>query len=539
MVVAAGAGLAAAMLFGRPSVSITGSDQALLSLRVHGLGTKLASISASSGGDAVALVRQGQGFVPRDPVGQGQVVSVRVTVTPPSWSQWLLGSGASASKTLTTPSTKPPAPVALASSDGTVPVVFDGAVSVVQYRVGGGQPQTVRLAHPAEVADIAVPTHNQAGSIDVAASPQTWERVAGTTSRVTWFVASGSGEPQALADPAPGSATASSNGRILLTFSRPVQELFGSTRPAVTPSVPGSWSQPGPDTLAFTPSGFGFGPNTTVTLSFDRAVSVVGDATPSASTSEMAASTSYSFKVAPASVLRLEQILAQLQYLPLTFTPASGASVPATLDAEVASMTDPVEGTFAWRWPSTPGALQAEWQEGSANALVKGALMSFLSVHGTYSGYQVDPETVAQIADAGTWQALLAAALANQVDPNPYSYVYVTKASPETLTLWQNGSVQLTVPVNTGIPQAPTADGTFPIYLRYQVNHMTGTNPDGTPYDDIVYWINYFNGGDAVHGFDRGSYGFPQSLGCVELPVSSAHTVFDLLAIGDLVTVAG
>jgi hypothetical protein len=37
-----------------------------------------------------------------------------------------------------------------------------------------------------------------------------------------------------------------------------------------------------------------------------------------------------------------------------------------------------------------------------------------------------------------------------------------------------------------------------------------------------VYWINYFNGGDAVHGFVRASYGFPQSLGCVELPIPTA-----------------
>ncbi|MGH9126242.1 MAG: L,D-transpeptidase family protein [Acidimicrobiales bacterium] len=539
VVVAAGAGLAAGLILGRPSVSITESDQALVRLHVQGFEAKLSSISASSGGDAITLTHQGAGFVPRDPVGQGQAVSVKARVSPPRWLRWLVGSGASASKALTTPSANPPAPVALASKDGTVPVVFDRAVSVVWYRVAGGKSQTLHLAHPAEVADLAVPPHYEAGSIDVAAAPQTWERVADPTTTVTWFAAGSGDEPEALADPVPESMTAASNGRILLTFSKPVQQLFGSTRPTVTPAVPGSWSQPGPDTLAFTPSGFGFGPDTKVTVSFDRPVSVVGGSTSSTSTSEMAASTSYNFTTAPASILRLEQILAQLQYLPLSFTPAPGASTPTTLDAEVASMIQPVDGTFAWRWPSAPSALQGQWQQGSSNVLVKGALMSFLSVHGTYSGYQIDPETVAQIADASTWQTLLQAAMANQVDPNPYSYVYVTKAQPETLTLWQDGAVKDTVAVNTGIPQAPTDDGTFPIYLRYQVNHMIGTNPDGTPYDDIVYWINYFNGGDAVHGFDRGSYGFPQSLGCVELPVSSAQTVFNLLAIGDLVTVAG
>jgi lipoprotein-anchoring transpeptidase ErfK/SrfK len=150
----------------------------------------------------------------------------------------------------------------------------------------------------------------------------------------------------------------------------------------------------------------------------------------------------------------------------------------------------------------------------------------------------LDDETVAQMATPDTWNALLQAALSNQVDPNPYSYVYVTEHLPETLTLWENGSVVLTSRVNTGISQRPTATGTFPIYVRYTVNYMSGTNPDGSTYHDLVHWINYFNGGDAVHGFVRGSYGYPQSLGCVELPVSTAQVAFNDLAIGDLVTVA-
>ncbi len=95
----------------------------------------------------------------------------------------------------------------------------------------------------------------------------------------------------------------------------------------------------------------------------------------------------------------------------------------------------------------------------------------------------------------------------------------------------------LTSPTNTGIPEDPTADGTYPIYLRYIEHYMSGTNPNGTHYDDLVHWINYFNGGDAVHGFVRAAYGFSQSLGCAELPVVTAAEVFSHLAIGDLVTI--
>ena len=66
---------------------------------------------------------------------------------------------------------------------------------------------------------------------------------------------------------------------------------------------------------------------------------------------------------------------------------------------------------------------------------------------------------------------------------------------------------------------APTASGTFPVYLRYKVTTMSGTNPDGSKYSDPgIPWVSYFNGGDALHGFVRGSYGTPQSVGCVELP---------------------
>ena len=67
---------------------------------------------------------------------------------------------------------------------------------------------------------------------------------------------------------------------------------------------------------------------------------------------------------------------------------------------------------------------------------------------------------------------------------------------------------------------------------------MSGTNPDGSHYDDPgVPWVNYFNGGDAVHGFIRPGYGYPQSLGCVELPISTAQSVFGMLQLGDLVIV--
>ena len=109
---------------------------------------------------------------------------------------------------------------------------------------------------------------------------------------------------------------------------------------------------------------------------------------------------------------------------------------------------------------------------------------------------------------------------------------------PQSLNLWHNGSVILSSPGNTGVPQAPTELGTFPVFEHIPVGTMTGTNPDGSHYDDPgVRWISYFNHGEGIHAFNRSSFGTPQSLGCVELPLEAAAKVWPYTPIGTLVTV--
>jgi hypothetical protein len=69
---------------------------------------------------------------------------------------------------------------------------------------------------------------------------------------------------------------------------------------------------------------------------------------------------------------------------------------------------------------------------------------------------------------------------------------------------------------------------------------MKGTNPDGSKYNDPnVPYASYFNGGDALHGFIRASYGYPQSNGCVEMAYANAALVWPLTPIGTLVTIEG
>jgi hypothetical protein len=212
-------------------------------------------------------------------------------------------------------------------------------------------------------------------------------------------------------------------------------------------------------------------------------------------------------------------LLAQVGYLPVSFTPAVVQSDPSIQSV----------GTFTWLYPNLPKLLSALWQVGSDNVLVTGALMTFQSQHNL-------PTT--GIADPVTWSALISAVQNGQVDPAPYNYVSVTESSPETLTLYIAGQATFHTLVNTGISVSPTALGTYPVYLRYTSQTMSGTNPDGTHYNDPgIPWVSYFNGGDALHGFIRATYGWPQSLGCVEMPFASAKTVWPHTPIGTLVSI--
>src|SRR5439155_23124286 len=100
------------------------------------------------------------------------------------------------------------------------------------------------------------------------------------------------------------------------------------------------------------------------------------------------------------------------------------------------------------------------------------------------------------------------------------------------------GRTILSSPCNTGIPQAPTQLGIFPVFEHIPVGTMSGTNPDGSHYDDPgIEYISYFNGGDAIHACNRASFGTPQSWCCVELPLSAAAAVWPYTPIGTLVTI--
>jgi hypothetical protein len=298
-----------------------------------------------------------------------------------------------------------------------------------------------------------------------------------------------------------------------------------SVVPAFRPAVPGQWQTSGA-TMSFTPSA-PFAPSTKYTLRIPAGSaglrSIVGGL--------MAKPVQVSFKTTSYSDLRLEQALGELGYLPLTWQPNSGRISGGPAGGGVAGQEQlafsPPTGSFSWE-SGYPASLKDQWVLGRPNVVLRGAVMAFQSQH----RLAINGETSKKF-----WRELFLAAASSDRNTVGYTYAIASKSLPETLTIWHNGHQVLRTLANTGIPIDPTAPGTYPVYLRYRFQIMQGTNPDGSHYADPVSFVSYFDGGEAVHYFPRGSYGFPQSLGCVELPYTSAEHAWPYLTYGSLVTV--
>jgi peptidoglycan hydrolase-like protein with peptidoglycan-binding domain len=318
--------------------------------------------------------------------------------------------------------------------------------------------------------------------------------------------------------PASGTKTAATNADISITFSSAV--ALGAVTPTLSPTVAGTWVQASPTTIRYDLAA-------PLVPASNEVVTIPGGSSGvrGRAGGRLPASSSFAFTVADGNVLRLQQLLAQLNFLPLTFTPTGATAAPQ-------DMAVPVPGTFAWRWSTLPAELTSQWTQGVETIITKAAVETFENQNGL---------TVDGLAGPQVWSTLIADATANKVDPAPYTYVLVSKVQPENLTLYNNGVAQYSnVPVNTGAPGADTQDGTFAVFEHVTASEMKGTNPDGTTYDDPdVPWASYFNGGDALHGFVRAKYGFPQSNGCVEMAVANAGMLWPLTPIGTLVTVEG
>jgi peptidoglycan hydrolase-like protein with peptidoglycan-binding domain len=311
---------------------------------------------------------------------------------------------------------------------------------------------------------------------------------------------------------------------IRVVFSQPLAP--GSPLPALSPAIAGSWRPVGGNAIEFVPSR-GFPELTHVKLVIPGGPSGVR----SARGGLLAARVVDRFWTGTYQTVRLEQMLAQLGYLPLIWEPVSGdLPVPATdANAQLSAAFSAPPGTFTWQ-PGYPAMLRNMWRPGQPGNILVGAVRAFESDQGMTMDGVVGPEV---------WKTVLTAVARGERNRHGYTYAYVSEGSPETLTIWHNGRRVMHVLANTGIPGRPTVFGTYPVFLRYRFQIMKGTNPDGSKYADPVSFVSYFNGGDAVHYYPRATYGWPQSLGCVELPYTQAQQAWPFLTYGSLVTVAG
>jgi peptidoglycan hydrolase-like protein with peptidoglycan-binding domain len=453
-------------------------------------------------------------ITPTGLVPTGERLTVDVVIKHPGWNAWLTGKTERLNLTVRAPSAPVRSRYVTLRKNEPLRVHFRHAVRVIE--IGQRRNATHRIVLPRPETAVRVPTNALAGTIAVAGVPRTWESARPTL--VSWFP--GGASATAVATPAPG-RTITPLTRITLRFSKPIAKALGTTMPPVSPTTAGTWHEVDSHTITFIPTDYGYGLDASVVVGLPAGVRLLGG-------SVAGGASQGHWSVPGGSTLRLQQLLAGLGYLPVTFSP-SGAPVQQTMAAEEVAAVHPPAGSFPWRYSNTPSDLESEWQAGSDGELTKGAIMAFENDQGM---------TPDGIAGPAVWKALIAAAVAGRASSFGYTYVNVSEGSPETVDVWHNGNTVVTGPVNTGVAAAPTAQGVFAVFEHLTVTTMTGINPDGSHYSDPgIPWVSYFNGGDALHGFIRASYGFPQSDGCVEMPYAQAAKVWPYTPIGTIVNV--
>jgi hypothetical protein len=519
VVLLAVAGLAVvALIYASAHASLSADSNAIAKIGMPLGGGTIESATVVTGRHSARVpisVRDGK-IWPTGLVPANQRLTVDVVVKRPGWISWLAGKTEHLHLSMITPVASLRSHFITVGAHRPLRLHFKSPVQVFAYGPAGHLRRHV-LASPQSVVTLPRSPGQPAGTTFVAAAPRSWE-----TSRqaaVSWFPTGSAAT--AMASPAPGTAI-KPDTPITLTFQKPVQKALGSHLPPVSPATAGSWHAISTHAIQFRPAGYGYGLGAKVQIALPSGVKLVGG-------QSSGTANAGTWTVPGGSTLRLQQILALLGYLPLNFKYA-GAGVGLIPAEQEAAAVDPPKGHFAWRYGDTPSALRSFWSPGTSGTMTQGALMMFEDQHGM---------TADGVAGPLVWKSLINAVLNKKVNTFGYTFVSVSVAS-QSLNLWHNGHTVIGgTAVNTGIPSAPTATGTYPVYEHLTSTTMSGTNPDGSHYSDPgIPWVSYFNGGDALHGFTRASYGSPQSLGCVEMPFSVAGQVWPYTPIGTLVHVA-
>jgi hypothetical protein len=496
------AGAVVAALLAWPSVGVAASPSGLAGISLPGFSGRVERVRVTdAAGKPVPVRFRGGTLWPRVRLDAGERLTVKVDIRRPGWIGWLVGGHEERTVTLATPVAHLRSTLLRPKRGSPVTVRFTEPVSRV--RIGSSKHRRWGAGRRVVPLGVVASGRAAAGTTTVAAAVRFWEKLS-KPAHVSWFAPGG--RTRVVSEPAAGGRV-SPLGTLTLTFAEPVRTVLGSRLPRLEPAISGHWTQLDSHMLSFRPAGLGFGLGGTVRVRLPG--------------------TSLAWQVARGSTLRLQQLLARLGYLPVSWRAAAGsASTPA---AEVADAVRAPHGTFSWRYPGIPGSLSTLWKPGRWNVVTEGAVMRFEDEHGLSTDGVAGPQV---------WRALLHDDLAGRRSNAGYNYVFVHETIPQSLSLWHDGRVIVTSPGNTGIAQSPTAPGTWPVFEHIPVGTMSGTNPDGSHYHDPgIRWISYFHGGDALHEFPRASFGTPQSLGCVELPEAAAAQIWPYTPIGTLVTI--
>src|SRR6266702_2729980 len=402
----------------------------------------------------------------------------------------------------------------------------------------GGSASGSPVTTAAASADPAPPAWRAAAATPLGSTAATWPagqgsppgsapgaRSAGSRDEAAPAEAAGNGQPHKKAGPAaktpehvlsmtPADGTTGVNGaaRITVIFSEPLSAT--SPMPTISPAIDGTWQRHG-NTAVFVPAR-GFGARTKVTVQIPAGAGGME----SARGGVLATPVTAKFRTGSYSPVRIEQLLAQLGYLPLDWAPQTGTEVPLSdANAQLRAAYSPPAGTYTWQ-SGYPSALMRLWSPDKPSEILRGAVMAFQADHGLTSDMIYENQeglTLNGSIGRRLWRALFRAITRDQANKHGYTYALASQRAPETLTVWHNGVQIFRNPANSGVPVAPTAVG--------------------TKYADPVAWVAYFHAGEAVHYFGRYSYGSQQSLGCVELPWGPAKRIWPYLTFGTLVTV--
>lgn len=110
----------------------------------------------------------------------------------------------------------------------------------------------------------------------------------------------------------------------------------------------------------------------------------------------------------------------------------------------------------------------------------------------------------------------------------------VINLTDQRIYAFEDGELQRSVIVSSGLPGTPTVVGDYRVYWKLTSQTMSGPGY----YLPGVPWVMYFYQGYAIHGtYWHNNFGQPMSHGCVNLPTSEAEWFFRWAEVGTPVSV--